>query len=280
MESQIITDFQIREYLLGRLDADSRLVEQIDIQILTEPDFSLSVDVVEDEIIEEYIEGKLTLEDKQAVEGYFLRPPERQSKLRKARLLVHHLSQNWAQSSAQTAVEEPTAALPFTSRRPQAALFRIPSLAAIAAALVFAVGLAYFLYQRHITGVAIDQSKRQIAQEGLQAVQPAPFSTVTLNLYSTGLDRGATNLPEITLYRSTAILHLEITLTAPAGLYHAQLLENGKPLLPISDHTATALNGGSVLQLDLPAQSLSTATYELALAPLGKSYWFRVKSVE
>ena len=86
----MITDANIREYLLGRLDSDSELVESIDDQILTDPKFSMSVDVVEDEIIEEYLEGSLSSEDKRAVEKLFLRPPERQHKLKTARLISRY----------------------------------------------------------------------------------------------------------------------------------------------------------------------------------------------
>jgi hypothetical protein len=35
----VITDANIREYLLGRLDSDSDLVESIDEQSLTDPTF-------------------------------------------------------------------------------------------------------------------------------------------------------------------------------------------------------------------------------------------------
>ena len=92
MENRVIEDVHIREYLLGRLEGDPELVEQIDERILTNPQFSLIVDVVEDEIIEEYIEGSLSADDAQAVERHFLRPPERQLKLRNARLLSRHLA--------------------------------------------------------------------------------------------------------------------------------------------------------------------------------------------
>src|SRR6185369_10039721 len=87
----MITDANIREYLLGRLDSDVELVDSIDEQTLTDPEFSMSVDVIEDEIIEEYLEGSLNLEDKRAVERHFLRPPERQLKLKTARLFSRYL---------------------------------------------------------------------------------------------------------------------------------------------------------------------------------------------
>src|SRR3974390_974309 len=87
----MITDANIREYLLGRLNWDPKRVESIDEQILTDPELSISADVIEDEIIEEYLEGSLNPEDTRAVITHFLRPPERQRKLKTARLFSHYL---------------------------------------------------------------------------------------------------------------------------------------------------------------------------------------------
>ena len=81
----MITEANIREYLLGRLDPNSKLVENIDEQILTVPEFSTTIDVVEDEIIEQYLEGSLNQGDTRAVERHFLRPLDRQRKLRSIR---------------------------------------------------------------------------------------------------------------------------------------------------------------------------------------------------
>jgi len=102
----VITDANIREYLLGRLDSEPELVDNIDEQILTDPSFSLTVDVAEDEIIEEYLEGSLSSEDARAVERHFLRPSERQRKLEVARLLGRYFESESRKAKAkqQTAI--------------------------------------------------------------------------------------------------------------------------------------------------------------------------------
>src|SRR5437899_4121420 len=92
METGLPEETNIREYLLGRLQQDTpELSERLEERLLADDDFSRTVDLVEDEIIEEYLEGTLDAADKQTVEQHFLRPPERQKKLRFARLLHHHL---------------------------------------------------------------------------------------------------------------------------------------------------------------------------------------------
>src|ERR1700761_7357045 len=123
MEEPVIDDNLIREYLLGRVDDDQEMVDRFDEQLISNPEFSMSVDIVEDEIIEEYLEGSLSAEDRHAVERHFLRPPERQRKLRNARLLRHHLATtstitaNQSRAENQVALTAPKRVFPFPSTR-------------------------------------------------------------------------------------------------------------------------------------------------------------------
>ena len=79
----------VREYLLGRLDDKKELEEQLSHDICVNDELSEMVESVEEEIIEDVLDGTLGPADKNAVDGYFLRPPERKEKLRFARLLRH-----------------------------------------------------------------------------------------------------------------------------------------------------------------------------------------------
>src|SRR6266581_9580114 len=81
----------IRQYLLGRLDEQRELEEQLSDGILNNDEAMIDiVDSVEDEIIEDYLGGSLNAEHKKAVEKYFLQPPQRQAKLRFAQLFEHY----------------------------------------------------------------------------------------------------------------------------------------------------------------------------------------------
>lgn len=80
----------IREYLLGRLPEEES--EEIETRLLTDAEFAKALDVIEDEILEDYIDGNLSQSEKQAVEEHFLRPPERKRKLWFLRLLRSHVS--------------------------------------------------------------------------------------------------------------------------------------------------------------------------------------------
>lgn len=83
-----ITDPQhIRQYLLGRLDHHEELENSLSEAILFQKEISEIADLIEDEIIEQYLDGTLDAADRNDVENYFLRPAERREKLQFARLL-------------------------------------------------------------------------------------------------------------------------------------------------------------------------------------------------
>src|SRR5260370_33225126 len=90
MKSSIPDRSLIRQYLLGRLDESKELENEVSEGILFNDDVSEMADSIEDEIIEEYLDGTLDSADKIAVDKYFLRPGERREKLRFIRLLQHH----------------------------------------------------------------------------------------------------------------------------------------------------------------------------------------------
>jgi len=283
----MITDANIREYLLGRLDSDAELVETIDEQTLTDPEFSMSVDVIEDEIIEEYLEGSLNLEDKRAVERHFLRPPERQLKLKTARLFSRYL-----ESEPRKVATELPAAAPGLFK-----VFRVgwtfPSFrtcAEIAASAVFVISILTLLNQRRELDMAIKQVDEQLSQErqhsaasnqqlqsALQSLQPV---VAMLNLVRPGLQRGKLELPEVKVNSGTKLLHVEVALSSSApGSSRVELRHTGKMVWSRDGVDAMAVPGGAILRMDIPADVLTQGTSELVVKPSGDgaiSYWFSV----
>src|SRR5215510_13627422 len=83
----------IREYLLGRLDTKEELEHQLSQDIVFNDEVAEMVESIEEEIIEDFLDGTLDSADKDAVDRYFLRPRERQEKLRFARLLRQHFEE-------------------------------------------------------------------------------------------------------------------------------------------------------------------------------------------
>jgi len=89
MNSSFSDETSLRKYLLGKLGEQD--CEKIEEQLLSNEEFAKFIDLIEDEIIDEYIDKSLPPRDQQAFEAYFLRPPARQSKLKFAQGLRSQL---------------------------------------------------------------------------------------------------------------------------------------------------------------------------------------------
>jgi len=73
-------EYKIRAYLLGQLnEADA---EQVELRLLTEPDFAEEYDIVVNELTDDYIAGKFEGEELKQVEEHFFKSSERRNKLK------------------------------------------------------------------------------------------------------------------------------------------------------------------------------------------------------
>jgi hypothetical protein len=283
----VITDANIREYLLGRLDSGSKLVENIDEQILTDPEFSISVDVIEDEIIEEYLEGSLSSEDMRAVERHFLRPPERQRKLKTARLISRFFE---AESPKQPA---PARSL-FTFFGIGHVLPSFRTCAEIAAFMVFITSTLVLWNQRRELDIAMKQMNQQLGQErerstianqqlqnALRSLQPA---IAMLNLVRPGRQRGDVEIPEVKVNPGTRTLHVEVALSSGTpGNYRVELRLAERTVWSRDGVDVTAVSGGAILRVDVPAEVLPQGKCELVVMPSGEaplSYLFSVSKLQ
>jgi hypothetical protein len=287
----VITDANIREYLLGRLDSESELVDNIDEQILTDPSFSLTVDVVEDEIIEEYLEGSLSSEDARAVERHFLRPSERQRKLEIARLLGRYFEAESRKAKAKQQAKMPGV---FNVSRWARLFPNFRTCTEIAAAMVFVVAIVSLVNQRRQLDVLVKRANQELAQErdrlaaanqqlqsALQATQPA---IAMLNLVRPGVQRGIADLPEVKVNSATKTLHVEVALLSRApGKYRVQLRHAGMTAWYQDGVDVASVPGGAILKVDIPAVVLPQGPSELTVADssgVSISYWFVIAKVQ
>jgi hypothetical protein len=88
----------LRRYVLGGLEEDARA--GVDEQLVTDPDVFEALGVVEDELIEEYLDGTGTDLDRDAFERHFLTSPQRQARLRLAKSLREYASHGMAAAPA------------------------------------------------------------------------------------------------------------------------------------------------------------------------------------
>lgn len=288
MDNFQISDTLIRDYLLGRVDGEMLVAEQIDEQVFTDAEFPIRVDAVEDELIEEYLEDTLDAEEKQAVERHFLTPPERQRKLRNARLLRRHLAAIPLQSRDVVPVDSTRSIL--RSGRPIFLRQTLRTYAEIAAAVLVAVSIVYLFQQRRELKSAVDQANKQLVLAHQQATALKPDLrdstglseplTVMLNLVQPGLRRGKSDLPSVDVRPATRVLRVEIAVASGSpGTYRVQLESGGNTIWVRDAVQALVAPGGAIINVEIPPEVLPAGRYELVLQgpeKSGISYWFNV----
>ncbi len=202
----------IREYLLGNIDPKSEFAESLDERLLMDKEFSALADLIEEEIIQDYLEGGLAPSERVAMEHHFLRPPERQKKLRRARQLNQYLATRGAE-------QEQFKPAPVPVRRIRLALWT--SYAGWAAALLFLIPAGYLVNSQRALQLEVAQKTRDLERERAQAANAEvklqrafatlPQPVANLNFYGQGVARG---YPEArrTISTEARTLHVELLL--------------------------------------------------------------------
>lgn len=293
MKSNLPDPALVREYLLGRLDNKKEIEEQLSQDILGNDELSEMIESIEEEIIEDLLDGTLNPSDKNAVDGYFLRPPERKEKVRFARLLRHHVEsrqdllearRGTSHSANANAIREGS---DHRSANPWRFQFRTyGQLAALV--LLSVLGLIY------ISGVRKHQARPegQLAQErqhsttSVNEAQLLQASTVPLTLVSDRSRGDSAQIPNIEIKPSTQRIAVEIALQGGSPGPFDVLLEapgqNGAiwaaRLLPL-----ISASGDARLVFDLSAKGIESKVYSFVVSPplpgsgRPKHYDFRVK---
>ena len=121
---------ELKRYLLGQLGEPEE--ERLEMRLVSDPEFVEEFDMMVDEITAAYVAGEFTGEEKERVEGYFLRAPERRQKLEFMTELHDQVPGVWDRD--QKVMPGPG----FVERI--RAFFRLPQLAMAALAIVLMVG--------------------------------------------------------------------------------------------------------------------------------------------
>jgi hypothetical protein len=244
MNASIPDRTTVRQYLLGRLDDKPAVESDLSERIFFSDDLSEMVDSVEDEIIEEYLDGTLDSADKNAVEKYFLQALERKEKLRFSRLLRHHF-QTKQRESITTRVESHVRAY-----------WQVTALV-----LLTVVSLAYISGIRKREGVLEAELVRE-RERSASPVKEAPLlqsSVIALTLVSDRSRSAVGEIPHIDLNPSTQRIIVEIALPdGTSGPYDVRLVTKDEKgaiwsakLLPL-----VSPSGDARLMFDVPAQGI------------------------
>lgn len=290
MKSDVPDRALVREYLLGRLDDKKELEEQLSHEICVNDDLSEMVELIEDEIIEDFLDGTLDPADKDAVDGYFLRPPERKEKLRFVRLLRHRFEQR--QDLVDTRRETfDSANVPqarFDYRPANLGRSHFRTYGELAALFVLTiVGLIY------ISGIRKNQARIE-AQLGHERERSATVakealvsqaSMVALTLVSDRSRGDSTQIPNIEINPSTQRIVVEIALPGRSpGPFDVMLEARGKnqPIWTARLLPLVSASGDARLVFDIPVQGVASDVYSfvvsssLSATARPKHYDFRI----
>jgi hypothetical protein len=274
MKSDVPDRGLVREYLLGRLDDKKELEEQLSREICVNDDLSEMVESIEEEIIEDFLDGALDPADKDAVDGYFLRPPERKEKLRFARILRHHLEQR--QDLVNTRMETFGSAnvrLESIDYRPphfgHSHLRNYGELAALV--LLTVAGLIY------ISGIRKNQARLegQLAQEREQSAtvekeaQVSQPSMVALTLVSDRARGDSTQIPNIEIKPPAQRIVVDIALPGRSpGPFNVMLEARGKnqPIWEARLLPLVSASGDARLVFDIPVQGVASDVYSFVVS--------------
>jgi hypothetical protein len=279
MDDPAIDEAAIRAYLLGRIGPEEEISVQVDERMLADPEFSLLTDLIEDEILEEYVDGVLTAADIEAVEGHFLVPPERQLKLRRMHLISRRVAGLAAGKDTSHAEAQDRAGSPSHWR---AVIFpSVRTWAEIAAGLTLVSCAIYFWNQQRELRLAVNPSRQELAlskqvQTGTLTVMQE--GAATLNLVVPGLSRGDQRLPEAHLTSGAATLRVSVALSPHYVNRLSVRLQQGDTVVWSRDGMeASPVAGGAVLSLDIPTSVVPEGSCRLIVSAPGRgeiSFWF------
>ncbi len=291
------SDILIRRYLLADVSEDE--LGKIETRLMTDDIFLQQINLVEDELIDQYLDGDLDSADQRRFEESFLCAPERQQKLRFAKALHTYVARSAQEQSEKTPWWRSFHAL-FNPPRPVLAY-------AFAAALLLIVaggpwvavrivglkgqisslkaqqqerdaGLSQLRSQVEAEKARADEIARRLQQEKpsrgvtqtdagsqvqLAMLNPPPF------LLSPGVQRGQTS-SSVVLPRSSLVLRLKLDLSQnPHQTYRVVLLSEGQEILSQSQLKARESASAITIGLQLPAEDLPSGDYELRLYGTG-----------
>ena len=246
--------------MLGRLAQPEQ--ERIELRLMSDPAFTEEFDIVVDEIATHYVSNQFEGEEKERVEEYFLRSPDRQNKV--------EFMDEFLRQIASTPPQEPVKDAPAVIVPPKSSLFeRVRS---------------WWRSQPVSLRAATTFATLVIIVSVLFSLRPGESTHQSLELAMTSAERSTSpEIPKINL-SGTDELRLKLKLPNDAPLtnnYRVQLRgERASHQLSVQQQDATSLTVG------VPANQLSRGSYAIELTavvangtevPLRGAYLFAVE---
>lgn len=292
MNDDFPTETTIRRYLLGGLDDQGDLRDRLSEQMFLNADLSEVVDSIEDEIIEEYLDRRVSADDKKRIEEYFLRPPERQEKLKFVRYLRDHFKTSGevlAKKKLNVGLEATPVVGVVPGTRPvlywrshSRTYYELAACILLVALSLFYVSRINHRWQDQLDSTLNNkkQLESELAEERERSVnlakqlEQARPTVATLTFFGPSF-RDKTHTPVVVITPWTRRIKVEIGLSGTSsGNYDVRLEGRGRTTIWFRPNL-TASSGG--LRFEIPVAEISSGTYCLVVRSRPEPYCFQAK---
>lgn len=305
MKREMVDEKQICRYLLGDLKEEEQ--QQLEKQLMTQNDLFARLQILEDELIDEYVEDTLSPQDREGFEKRFLSNPERRQKLSFAEALRGYVAGMHEGQQAPSFWQSLLVAL-----RPQSLVLRYGLPMALLGVVAYGLWMGGTIRRLHSEVAQIRtqqgawqareqqlhqqlEQQRQRNQELKQqltaaqaqhktSVSPSPVLAAFALMPGLVRDSGTTNRVVISSGTSLAALRLELADNRYQN-YRAVLQDSeGSEIWTLNKAKPERTGTDQVVVLTLPVNILPRGDYSLKLSgvnntgaydPLG-NYYFRV----
>lgn len=270
MKEEFVTDAEIRQFLLGRVDDSER--QRIESLFMSDAEFNQRVIIAEDDLIEDYLENSLARTDRDKFLAQYGNMPEERRKLGITRAIKEYAVAEAMMSKAAISTNPKWRTFISTMRLPNPR-FLIPVAGILA--LAFVVALVWLV---KFSGRRAQENDRRVAIErqlaglndpsSLREVPPQTYSLVLppVSVRSVG--------PQTQLLSETDNQVVELQLLwiqkEQYPSYRAVLRRVGNTdQFTISNLHVEKNFGGSAVRLRLPASLLTRGLYQVSLIGIG-----------
>jgi hypothetical protein len=246
----------IRQYLLGELDEELR--EQLEQRVISDSNYKQEVLITEGELLDEFVSGELSPQDRALFLRNFLASPAQRRKLETAKALSAYAADH--KNPDQPAVVEDgwlKGLLAFFRSRN-----RFMQFSWVTVALLVLVGSAALIYWM------VTSQKQSYHDELLTLNQPSspvlePGPSVASAQLAPLLFRGSSDAKTIIVTSETDKLQLQLATAAGApAKYHVTLKENGgAEVFQLNDISTRQVGSNSMLVLQIPVKMLTANEY-------------------
>lgn len=261
---------EMRRFLLDKVDEDAR--SRLEERFVVDSAFRERVLIAEDELVEDYLDGRLDGEEQQRFKQHLARTPEQRRKIRLTEVLQSGVLAN-------ESLREP-AAVAFTSpaRRHEVArpfwrrpLILVPVAAGLLVVLFFGILQGVRSLRLRNQQIEAENRRRALENELTKLNSPELRGRPTPSAISVTLapatTRGPHQLMKISVPAGIEILELRLALTSvPREEYRAELRQLGSNVsFQIPYLTAEQTSAGMSVVVRLPAVHLDRGDYLLTL---------------